>query len=94
MSEPRNPLERLRARAAAEASPASVILAEGEDPRVVAAAERAAALGVCHPLLVGALDAVGRAAQAAGIATLHVPVLQPMADLSLPVLTAYLHERL
>ena len=85
-------LARLRQRAAHTG--VSVVLAEGDDPRVVAAAERAAALGVCHPLLVGALDAVGRAAQAAGIATLHVPVLQPMADLSLPVLTAYLHERL
>lgn len=52
MSEARNPLERLRARAAAEPVPAVIVLAEGEDPRVVAAAERANALGLCRALLV------------------------------------------
>lgn len=53
MSEERNPLERLRARAAAEPVPATIVLAEGEDPRVVEAAERATALGYCKALLVG-----------------------------------------
>jgi phosphate acetyltransferase len=72
---------------------ASVVLAEGDDPRVVAAAERAFAAGICHPLLVGAPDAVARAALAAGIGAPQVPVLQPTADLALPVLAAYLHER-
>ncbi len=56
-------LERLRARA--RAVHVTVILAEGEDARVVAAAERAAAAGVCRPRLVGAPAAVARAAAAA-----------------------------
>ncbi len=53
MSEERNPLERLRARAAAEPVPATVVLAEGEDSRVIEAAGRATALGYCKALLVG-----------------------------------------
>jgi phosphate acetyltransferase len=68
-------LERLRARA--RAVQATVILAEGEDARVVAAAERAAAAGVCRPRLVGAPAAVARAAAAAGV-PLTVPVVEPL----------------
>jgi len=93
VSEPRNPLERLRARAAAEASPASVILAEGEDPRVVAAAERATALGLCRASLVGPRAAIESAAEAAGV-KLTVPTFEPAADPGLPRLTSYLAERL
>jgi phosphate acetyltransferase len=93
VSDPRNPLERLRARAAAEASPASVILAEGEDPRVVAAAERATALGFCRASLVGPRGAIESAAEAAGV-KLTVPTFEPAADPDLPRLTAYLEERL
>lgn len=88
-----NPLESLRARAAAEASPAAILLAEGEDPRVVAAAERATALGLCRASLVGPRGAVESAAEAAGVA-LTVPVLEPAADPELPLLTLYLKERL
>ena len=68
-------LERLRARA--QAVQATVILAEGEDARVVAAAERAAAAGVCRPRLVGAPAAVARVAAAAGV-PLTVPVVEPL----------------
>jgi len=67
-------LERLRARA--RLVQARIVLAEGEDARVVAAAERAAALELCLPTLVGTPAAVGRAAAAAGIA-LTVPVVEP-----------------
>ena len=67
-------LERLRARA--QAVQATVILAEGEDARVVAAAERAAATGVCRPRLLGAPAAVARVAAAAGV-PLTVPVVEP-----------------
>jgi phosphate acetyltransferase len=93
VSEPRNPLERLRARAAAEASPASVILAEGEDPRVVAAAERATALGLCRASLVGPRAAIESAAEAAGV-KLTVPTFEPAADPGLPRLISVLAERL
>ena len=53
MSEERNPLERLRARAAAEPVPAAIVLPEGEDPRIVEAAGRATAMGFCKAILVG-----------------------------------------
>jgi phosphate acetyltransferase len=86
-------LERLRSRARAEASLATVILAEGEDPRVVAAAERAAALGLCRTELVGARERVAAVAASAGV-TLTVPTLDPAADPELPRLAAHLAGRL
>ena len=72
---------------------ASVVLAEGDDPRVVAAAERAAAAHVCRPFLVGTEEGVARAAEAAGV-NLTVPVLQPTADPDLPALAEHLRVRL
>lgn len=89
----RNPLERLRARAAAEAGPAAIVLAEGEDPRVVAAAERATALGLCRASLVGPRGAIESAAEAAGV-PLTVPTFEPASDPDLPRLAAVLAERL
>jgi phosphate acetyltransferase len=86
-------LERLRSRARRAASPAAVILAEGEDPRVIAAAERATALGLCRASLVGSREAIAKAASAAGL-TLTVPTLEPAADPELPRLTAHLAARL
>jgi phosphate acetyltransferase len=68
------PLDRLLA--GARGNPARIVLAEGGDARVVAAAERAAALGLCRPCLIGTPDAVAHAAGEAGV-TLTVPVLAP-----------------
>lgn len=87
----RNPLERLRARASQ--AMASIVLAEGEDPRVVAAAERAAASGLCRVAVVGEPGRVEAAARAAGV-PLSVPVLDPVREPDLPQLTARLAERL
>lgn len=86
-------LEALRARARAEARPAAILLAEGEDPRVVAAAERATALGLCRASLVGKREAVAAAAEAAGVA-LTVPTFDPASDPELPRLAAHLAARL
>ncbi|HEV7784823.1 MAG TPA: phosphate acetyltransferase [Thermoanaerobaculia bacterium] len=88
-----NPLTRLRARAAAAALPAIIVLAEGTDPRVVTAAERAAALGLCRAELVGPREAVTATAEAAGV-LLTVPVLDPAADGDLPELADFLAARL
>jgi len=87
----RNLLEHLRERA--RQVPADIILAEGEDPRVIAAAERATAEGLCRASVVGDLDRVQAAAEAAGI-RLTVPVLEPIREPDLPHLTARLAERL
>src|SRR5881628_3820668 len=91
--EARNPLELLRARTLAAGPPAAIVLAEGGDPRVVAAAERATALGLCRAELVGKPAAVAAAAEAAGV-SLTVPVLDPAADPGLPALAAFLAGRL
>jgi phosphate acetyltransferase len=88
---PADLLSRLRERAAPVA--ATIVLAEGEDPRVVAAAERAAASGLCRPLLVGRPETVAAAAESAGVA-LTVPVLVPADDPDLPALRSFLAERL
>ena len=85
-------LARLRARAAAAPSPAVVVLAEGRDPRVVAAAESAAALGLARTELVGSRAVVAAAAEAAGV-PLTVPVLDPAADPDLPALASFLAGR-
>ncbi len=92
-SEAPNPLDLLRARALAVEAPAAVILAEGGDPRVVTAAERATALGLCRASLVGSPEAVASTAAAAGV-RLTVPVLEPAADPELPLLTEFLAGRL
>lgn len=86
-----NPLDRLRERAGQ--ADASIVLAEGEDPRVVAAAERAAALGLCRPSLVGPREVVEKAAAEAGVG-LTVPVLDPRSDPATPELAAHLAARL
>jgi phosphate acetyltransferase len=87
----RNPLERLRARAAQVG--AAIVLAEGGDERVVAAAEEAAATGLCRPTLLGSAAAVRQAAARAGV-TLTVPVVDPAAAADLPAAAAYLAARL
>ncbi|HKV06731.1 MAG TPA: phosphate acyltransferase, partial [Thermoanaerobaculia bacterium] len=87
----KNLLEQLRERAAQ--APASIVLAEGKDPRVVAAAERATALGLCKASVVGSREEVAQAASAAGV-ELTVPVLDPVSEPDLPHLTKRLAERL
>jgi phosphate acetyltransferase len=86
-----NPLERLRERARKIA--ASIVLAEGRDPRVVTAAERAMAQGLCRVEVVGDQEEVEAAARAAGV-RLTVPVLEPVREPDLLHLTARLAERL
>jgi len=78
-----------RARKAA----ASIILAEGEDPRVLDAAERAAAERLCRVAIVGDQERIQAAASAAGL-RLTVPLLDPVREPDLPHLTARLAERL
>jgi phosphate acetyltransferase len=69
------------------------VLAEGEDPRVLAAAERAASSGLCRVNVVGRREDVERTAEAAGL-DLTVPILEPIAEPDLPHITSRLSERL
>lgn len=84
-------LDRLRSRAGQVG--ASIVLAEGEDPRVLAAAERASALGICRASVVGRREEVARVAEAAGF-PLTVPILEPIAEPDLQHVTQRLAERL
>lgn len=94
MPDRHDPLTTLRASAArAPSGPVEIVLAEGEDPRVVTAAHRAAEAGIARPALVGAAGAVVAAAERAGL-ELAVPVLDPAADPDLPELAGHLAERL
>jgi phosphate acetyltransferase len=86
-----NPLERIRERARKAA--ASIVLAEGIDPRVVAAAERITAEGLARIEVVGDREQVEAAASAAGV-RLTVPVLEPIREPDFPHLAARLAERL
>ncbi|MES1245002.1 MAG: phosphate acetyltransferase [Acidobacteriota bacterium] len=88
---PGNLLHRLRERASQVG--ATIVLAEGEDPRVLTAAERAAASGLCRVNVVGRREEVARVAAEAGL-SLSVPVLEPIAEPDLHHLTARLSERL
>jgi phosphate acetyltransferase len=87
-----DPLAALRERAR-RGRAALIVLAEGEDPRVVRAAQRAAAEGICRPVLVGEPAAVAAAAAAAGV-SLAAPVLHPDGDTELPALAEHLAARL
>lgn len=82
-------LENLRRRAGGEADPPRIVLAEGDDPRVLEAAVTAARLGLCVPVLVAEPSAAHGAVEAAGGA-----VVDPAEDAELPALLAHLAERL
>jgi phosphate acetyltransferase len=77
---------------AREAS-ASIVLAEGEDPRVVVAAATAAREGIARPVLVGRAERVAAAAREAGVEVAS-PVVWPEDDPELPALAERLAGRL
>jgi phosphate acetyltransferase len=94
-----DPLAQLHERA--KRAPVEVVLAEGSDPRVVAAACRAAGEGICRPALVGTAAVIGAAAAEAGVGSFLEPgacprvrVLDPAADPGLPELARHFAARL
>ena len=90
-SAPASPaLRRLRERA--RGGGATIALAEPGDPRVLAAALRARAEGLCRPLLVG--DAVALRAAAAPLDLGEIECADPATDPRAPRLAALLAERL
>jgi phosphate acetyltransferase len=86
-------LEDLRARAAAH--PAHIVLSEGHDPRIVAAAVQAVASGTAHITLVGETAAVTAALAAEGAAPSdHLDIADPMVSpLTSQVADAYFDLR-
>ena len=72
------PLERILA--AAKASPRHIVLAEGEDPRVVEGAIRASRDGLASIVLVGRRDVVEERLRALGGASLGLAIEDPSAS--------------
>ncbi len=72
---------------------ASIVLAEGEDPRVLAAAEQAAAMDLCRVSIVGRREEIARVAEQLGLSQ-TVPILEPVSEPDLHHLTSRLAERL
>jgi phosphate acetyltransferase len=68
-------LARLRSRAAGRGK--TIVLTEGEDPRVVAAARQAADSGVARPVLLGRPAAIDAAAEKAGVTLSGIPREDP-----------------
>jgi len=73
------PIERLHAAAARR--PRRLLLAESDDPRVLAAADRAAADGLCHPILLGDREEIEARRGAFGL-TAAVEVIDPGASVA------------
>ena len=73
-----NFLARLRSRAAGRGK--TIVLPEGEDPRVVAAARLAADSGVARPLLLGRPAGIEAAARQAGVSLSGIPREDPAAS--------------
>ena len=71
---------------------ASIVLPEGDDPRVLEAAHHA--LGWCSPTLVGDVATLTARATKLGLGDLRVPVLDPLLDPRLPELVEHLARRL
>jgi phosphate acetyltransferase len=84
-------LDQIKARA--RANPQRIVLAEGEDPRIIEAAGIIAAEGLARPTLLGSPERIAALAEAAGISLNGVTLLDPDAS---PHLTRYAqlyHER-
>jgi phosphate acetyltransferase len=60
-----------------------IVLPEGEDTRIVAAAARLVAERIARPVLLGSPDAIGKAASAAGVSSNGIAVIDPRSDAKL-----------
>ena len=73
-------LFRLRARAARIG--ARIVFPEGEDPRVLGAADRLAREKLAHPILLGRESVIREVARAAGLGLLGVTVMDPSREVT------------
>lgn len=81
-----DPIERLLARA--KSAHRSVVLPEGADARILAAARRLRDRGIARPVLLGAREALAAAAAEAGVALDGLSVLDPEESPDLDALAA------
>jgi phosphate acetyltransferase len=85
------PLERLWAEA--RRRPRRVVLAESDDERILAAAERALEIGLCRPLLLGAPERIAARRRELGFGC-AVEIVDPADAAALGAARAHLAERL
>ncbi len=72
----------------------SVVLPEGDDPRVVAAARRLKDEGLAEPILLGVADPIEQAARAAGVSCDGIRRIDPVASADLEAyVSAYVARR-
>ena len=57
-----------------------IVLPEGDDPRIVAAAARLKAEKLARPILLGAADAVGKAASQEKVSLDGIDIIDPRSD--------------
>lgn len=69
------PFANLEARA--RAAPQRIVLAESDDPRIIAAARRAVDEGVARPVLLGSPAAIGAEAAALGVSLAGIELVDP-----------------
>ncbi len=79
--------------AVAKSSPRTVVLPEGDEPRVLAAARRLTDQAVCRVLLLGEVDRIERAAAECGTALDGIAVAAPQASPHLASFAAGLEAR-
>ncbi|MFY9222138.1 MAG: phosphate acetyltransferase [Blastocatellia bacterium] len=83
-------LERLRSRAAA--SPQHIVLAEGEDPRTVAAAEEIIKSKMAQVTLLGDEDKIAKAAKEQKISLSNIPIINPRRSSDFTKYVQYFYE--
>ena len=76
----------------ARANPKRIVLAEGEDPRIIEAAARAAREGIAKLTLLGREAAIRDQAEASELASLPVEIVEPAASDNLNRYAEALHE--
>src|SRR6185436_10500667 len=84
-------LEKLKLRA--RTRPQRIVLPEGEDPRIIAAAAQITREGFAKIILLGRKDAIHAAAQASGAALTGVEILDPASTPKTEPYARLYHER-
>ena len=83
-------LERLRSRATA--SPQHIVLAEGEDPRTIAAAEEIIKSKMAQVTLLGDEDKIAKAAKEQNISLSNIPIINPRRSSDFTKYVQYFYE--
>ena len=70
-----------------------IVMPEGDDARIVAAAARLKQLGLAQPILLGAPDSIGKIASEMKVSLEGIEILDPRSDMRLQSYGAALQKR-